>query len=206
MLKFVVTGLALALTFIYSAGGLRPPTTPSAGINGTFYSTKPPYHLASLVYWDGKIYGAFPAAETDCRGGIVCYKDGTVSVGYFTVKKGELYFNGQKNKWDNVKWAITGGGLFLVDGKAMTAKEVSRKEKLSLYITRHTRYSFIAVHKDRRTVTLGVSLGWGAPEKLAKLYKDKYYAILRMDGGSQTRYWTKFAPRRIHNGLAFLSN
>lgn len=204
MLKFVVTSVALSLLFVWKENR----SIVTSGINGTFFSTKPPYHLASLVWWDGKLLGSFPSTEAHKRGGLICYKDGRVEAGYFSVKNNELYWNGRKmNFWDEVKWAMTGGGLFLLDGRVFSAKEVSQTEGLSLYITTHRRYSFIAVHKDRRTITLGVSLGWGPPSLLARKFQNKYYAILRLDGGSQTAYWVKRkTPKFVHNGVAFLTD
>lgn len=203
MLKEIVAGLAIALQFFCFRVGVHPPNSPTSGVNGTFFSTKPPYHLASLVYFNGKKYGEFPASETKRRGGLVCYKDGTVEAGYFTVEKDMLLWNGRKPEWDKIQWAVTGGGLFLLNGKVFGARDVRRLESLPSRVVYHTHYSFIAVHKDRKKITLGVSRGWGSPERLAKKYKDKYYAILRLDGGSQTAYWLHRPPKHIHNGFFF---
>lgn len=201
MLKFVATGLAIHLLLVV---GFHNREVVSSGVNGVFYNPQPPYGFASLVYWD-KMVGQFPSAATDCRGGLICYKDGRVEAGYFIVgKSNRLLWNGSELDWSNVKWAISGGGLFLWEEKVFSSCEVIRKEKLSPYIVNHRRYSFILVHKDRRTITLGVSVDYKSPAQLAPRWKKRYYAFLRLDGGSQTRWWTnRKPPKNLHNGLAF---
>ncbi|MEM0238423.1 MAG: hypothetical protein QXT00_02175 [Ignisphaera sp.] len=186
-MKIIATGLAILLNFACWHPHYNTSTVFTYAVNGVFYSTKPPHNLASLVYWDGKFLGAFPATETARRGGLVCYKNGIVEAGYFTVERGELRWNGTRPNWQEIKWAITGGGLFLLDGKARTAAEVSRLERLSTYITTHKRYSFILVHKDRKRVTIGVATSV-PPSALAKRFANTHYALLRLDGGSATWY------------------
>lgn len=214
MTKIIATGLAILLQFIYPIRGHNHNVV-STGINGTFFCTKHPTHLAGLVFWDGKMWGQFPSKETHRRGGLICYKDGTVEAGYFEVNKkaksnppvpgGNLLFNGKPVNWKDVKWAITGGGLFLIDGKPLTAREVSKKENLSSYITTHSSYSFILVHKDRKRVSLGVSKRGIPPASLARKWKENAYALLRLDGGSQTAYWIgRKPPKYVNNGVGWL--
>jgi len=97
---------------------------------------------------------------------------------------------------------LAGGGLFLLDHYTFSAKEVSKKEHLSLYIVTHTSYAFILVHKDRKTVTLGVSKGGIPPALLARRCRGKYYALLRLDGGSATRYFfNSRRPEGVNNAI-----
>jgi len=214
MTKIIATGLAALLCFIYPQKGLHVNQI-SSGVNGTFFCTRNPKYLAGLVFWDGKMYGQFPSSETHKRGGLICYKDGTVEAGYFEINKkpktpapipgGNLLFNGKPVDWNKVKWAITGGGLFLLNGKPIPAREVSRKENLSTYITTHRSYSFILVHKDGKTLSLGVSKNGTTPAGLARQKQDKAYALLRLDGGSQTLSWVKSKPpKSLNNGVAFI--
>jgi len=195
-------GLAIALAFACWNPSHNTSLTFSVAINGVFYNTKHPRVLASFVFWDGKILGAFPSTETRRRGGLVCYKDGYVEAGYFTVnEKGELLWNGKKPSWEKVKWAISGGGLFLLDGKPV--RGVGRLENLSSYIVNHPRYSYILVHKDRRTVTIGVSNGT-PPYSLVKRFVGEYYAFLRLDGGGATAsFRNRSIPRSVHNAIGF---
>lgn len=197
----VATGLALLLTF----ASWHPPHNTRyvfhAAVNGTFYSLRRPYHLASLVYWDGRMLGAFPSTATKRRGGIVCYKNGLVEAGYFTVEKGKLLWNGAPPRWGEIKWALTGGGLFLLDGNPV--RGVEKKENISPYITYHPRYSFLLVHKDRKTVTIGIS-GGVPPYTLAKRLQGKYYAFLRLDGGSATTSFRhRSLPKGVNNAVGF---
>ena len=201
MIKELATALAVGLVF----ASVRPPCNAEqvfkVGINGVFYCTKSRW-LASLVWWDGRRLGEFPVKETPRRGGLVCHKDGTVEAGYFSVEKGVLKFNGRKIKPEDVKWAISGGGLFLLDGKVISSKEVRRLEGLSSYIVSHRSYSFILVHKDRKRVVLGVSVGGVPPAVLARRYAGKYYALLRLDGGGATTYFrNKKKPPYVNNAI-----
>lgn len=202
-MKLIATGLAVMLYFAcwhppYNTGVIF-----NAAVNGVFYNTRRPHNLASLVFWDGKFLGAFPATETKKRGGLVCYKDGTVEAGYFTVTKQGLMWNGAPPKWENIKWAISGGGLFLLDGKPLSARHVSSTEQLSTYITTHPRYAFILVHKDRKRVSIGIARNI-QPSALAKQFAGKYYAMLRLDGGSATYYMFKAKiPKGVNNIIGF---
>lgn len=197
----LASGLALALVFASWHPPYNTSVVFSVAVNGTFYSTKSPYHLASLVYWDGKFLGAFPSTETKRRGGLVCYKTGLVEAGYFEVVGNKLVWNGKPPRWGEIKWAITGGGLFLLNGTPVVG--VGKKENLSTYIVTHPRYSYILVHLDRKRVTIGVSRG-EPPAALAKRLRGKYYALLRLDGGGATvSFRNKTIPKGVNNAVGF---
>jgi len=175
----------------------------TAAVNGVFYNTKSPHNLASFVFWQGKRLGEFPVTETKVRSALVCYSDGKVEVGYMEVKSGKYLFNGAPLDLTKVKYAFTGGGLFLWGDKTFTARQVARKENLSLYITTHPRYSAILVHKDKKTISLIVVSGT-PPSSLAKTLKGKYYALLRLDGGSATIAFKGKMPKWVNNAVGFV--
>lgn len=198
------TGLALELQFACRHPEHNTHLVFKFAVNGTFYNTRRPHNLASLVFWDGKKLGEFPKHSTRKRGGLVCYKSGTVEAGYFEVRKEKLMWNGAPPKWDDIKWAITGGGLFLLNGKPIGALTVSKTEQLSSYITTHPRYSYILVHKDRKTITIGISRQI-PPATLAKQLANRYYALLRLDGGSATCLISSAKlPNGVHNIVGFV--
>lgn len=202
-MKLVATGLALALQFACWHPPHNTHIVFSAAVNGVFYNTKRPHNLASLVYWDGKFLGAFPATDTRRRGGLVCYKSGVVEAGYFTVSKQGLLWNGAPPKWEDIQWAISGGGLFLLNGKVFSARQVSNTEQLSTYITTNPRYAFILVHRDRKRVSIGIATNI-QPSALAKQVANKYYAMLRLDGGSATyRMFGAKIPKGVNNVIGF---
>lgn len=201
MLKFVAVGLALNLVFVCPPKGLGEGQR-IWGVNGVFFSYR---HggLASLVFWDGKMLGEFPTTAHRVLGGLVCYKDGRVEAGYWSWEKGKLLWQGREVDWGKVKWAISGGGLYLLDGQPVP--RVGQKEGFPPYITRHTIYSFILVHKDRRKLTLGVSKGWGTPHQLAVALRGRYFAFLRLDGGSSTKVVVGKVGKGVHNAVGFPS-
>lgn len=179
--------------------------TVSSGVNGAFFDTKTK-NFASLLYFRGKWYWWYPDKRMKQVGGLVCYEDGKVAAGYFSLTQdNKLQFNGRPFTEKGVIWAVSGGGLYVVDGKLIPTSEVRRREKFSSRVYNHPFYSFIVVFKDGK-VGLGVSLGSGSPETVArKLLKEKGIVhFLRLDGGSSTKYWIKRRPPyTIHHGFFF---
>jgi len=195
MVKFLGTFLAIALAFSSNKPRHNPYLVFKVGISGTFYCTKTG-RLAGLVWWDGKEISPLPMRR---RGGLVCWKDGRVEAGYFEAGR---KFNGKKISPQDVRWALTGGGLFLKDGIAISAAEVSKREGLSSYIVSHRNYTFILVHKDRRKISLGVSENGIPPARLAKMLEGDFYALLRLDGGSATYcFFNSRKPSWLNNAV-----
>jgi len=198
MLKYLVTLLATSLAFSSSNPSHNLHVVFKVGVNGTFYCTKTG-KLANLVWWGGKEISPLPVRR---RGGLVCWKDGRVEGGYFEWCSSGVKFNGRKISPQDVCWALAGGGLFLLDNKVYTSKDVAKREGLSTHITNHKSYSFILVHKDRRKITLGVSKDGIPPAALAQKCKGKYYALLRLDGGSATHYFfNSRKPTWVNNAV-----
>jgi hypothetical protein len=170
-----------------------------AAVNGVFFCTKTGY-LASLVWWQGKEIAPLPAKVR--RGGLVCYKDGSIEAGYWQWKGNKLTFNGKEIKPDQTLWALSGGGLWVVNGKALRLKEVKQRETLNDRILTCKDFSFILVWKDRRRVTLGISKNGASPERLARIYSGSFYAMLRLDGGRETFYFrNRKKPRWVNNAI-----
>jgi len=214
MFSKIFTALALALTFATSKPPHNTEVKFAAGVNGTFFDRKTGY-LAGFLVVDGKKLGEFPIHSTKVRGGIVCLVSGNVLSGYFKVIEGKLYFSKSPMNYNHIpenmrgirvdekflkqiRWAITGGGLFLLDGEVV--KNVGKKESLSNYIINHTKYSFILVHKDRRTITVGVSYKV-KPYDLAAQLRGKYSAFLRLDGGSSVTVFRGKKPSFVNNAV-----
>lgn len=209
----IFTAFAVALLFSCNKPPFNLDITYSSAINGTFYDTKSGY-LAGLLIVDGKKIGEFPITSSKVRGGFVCFKSGYVEAGYFKVIDNKLYFSRNHLTYSHlpeksrgtvvndeflkqVKWAITGGGLFLLEGEPV--KRVGAKENLSSYIVNHKRYSALLLHKDKKTIT-GIIVRGIKPEELAKSLVGKYSALLRLDGGSSTTYFkNKKKPSWINN-------
>lgn len=207
LLSFILvsSGRGTDLLFVYPKGKVNTQVV-SSGVNGSFYDTKT-NNFASLIFYKGRWYWWYPDRRVKQLGGLVCYSDGRVVGGYFSLSKdNKLLFNNQPFKEKGVEWAITGGGLFLVDGQIVPSREVMKREGFSSYIVYHRRFAFIVVFKDG-TVKLGVSLGSNTPEEIARYYKIKGATyLLRLDGGSSTRYWRdRKPPKGIHHGFAFPS-
>lgn len=201
-LILVVTGRGEDLLFVYPKGKVNTEVVCS-GVNGAFYDTKTK-NFASLIFYKGKWYWWYPDRRFKELGGLVCYSDGRVVGGYFSLTKdNKLLFNGQLFTEKGVEWALTGGGLFLLDGKLVTSREVMRREGFSSYIVYHRWFSFVVVFGDGR-IGLGVSLGGNTPEGVARYFKSKGAKfLLRLDGGSSTRYWKdRKPPKGIHHGFA----
>jgi hypothetical protein len=199
MVLHVVT--AIASTLILSCS--KPPVNLNlkfrAAVNGVFFCTKT-NRLASLVWWHGKEIAPLPSGVK--RGGLVCYRNGYVEAGYWEWKSGKLTFNGKEIKPAEVLWAVSGGGLWLVNGRALSLKEVKRWETLNDRILTCRDFSFILVWKDRRKVTLGVSKDGATPERLARIYSGSFYALLRLDGGRETYYFrNRKKPRWVNNAI-----
>lgn len=188
MILHIATALATAIVIATT----KPPTNIDynffAAVNGVFFCPKTK-QLASLVWWHGKEIAPLPARVR--RGGLVCYKSGFVEAGYFEWRNGKVTFNGKEIKPEEVLWALAGGGLWVVDGRALSKNEVKRRETLNERILTCRDFSFILVWKDRRRVTLGISKCGATPERLARLYGDSIYALLRLDGGRETYYFRK---------------
>jgi hypothetical protein len=199
MILHIATALATAIIIATS----KPPTNLNfkfrAAVNGVFFCTKT-NRLASLVWWHGKEIAPLPAQIR--RGGLVCYRNGSVEAGYWEWKGGKLTFNGKEIKPEETLWALSGGGLWVVDGRALSKNEVKRRETLNERILTCRDFSFILVWKDRRRVTLGISKCGATPERLARLYGDSIYALLRLDGGRETYYFRKQKkPRWLNNAI-----
>jgi hypothetical protein len=192
---------ALATVIVIATS--KPPTNInfrfSAAVNGVFFCPKTG-QLASLVWFHGKEIAPLPASVR--RGGVVCYKSGVVEAGYWEWKGGKLTFNGKEIKPEETLWAVSGGGLWVVDAQALSKKEVGRRETLNERILTCRDFSFILVWKDKRKVTLGVAKGGATPERLARLYGDSIYALLRLDGGRETFYFrNRRKPRWVNNAI-----
>jgi hypothetical protein len=203
----VWTALALAVTFATSHPPYNENFSFASAINGTFYDTKTGY-LASLLFVDGKKIGEFPVTSTKVRGAFVCLKSGYVLVGYFKVIQGKLHFstktvgeNGlicDENFWKQVSWAVTGGGLFLLEGKAV--RNVRKREELPSRIVNLSRYSFLLLHNDEKTITGCVSYKH-SPYEVARALEGKYLAMLRLDGGSSVIVFKGKKPRSVNNAI-----
>jgi len=199
MILHIATALATAIVIATT----KPPTNIdynfSAAVNGVFFCPKTG-QLASLVWYHGKEIAPLPAGVR--RGGLVCYKSGVVEAGYWEWKGGKLTFNGKEIKPNEVLWAVSGGGLWLVNGRALSLKEVRQRETLNDRILTCKDFSFIVVWRDRRRVTLGVSKGGATPEKLGRLYGDSIYALLRLDGGRETFHFrNRKKPKWMNNAI-----
>jgi hypothetical protein len=199
MILHIATALATAIIIATS----KPPANNnfkfSAAINGVFFCPKTG-QLASLVWWHGREIAPLPAVVR--RGGLVCYKSGLVEAGYFEWKGNKVTFNGKEIKASDVLWAVSGGGLWVIDGRALSLNEVKQRETLNTRILTCRDFSFIVVWRDRRRVTLGVSKGWATPEKLGRLYGDSIYALLRLDGGRETFYFrNRKKPKWMNNAI-----
>jgi hypothetical protein len=199
MISHIVTAIASALIIACSKPHINLNTKFQAAVNGVFFCTKTHY-LASLVWWHGKEIAPLPSGVK--RGGLVCYKNGVVEAGYFEWKGGKLTFNGKEIKPEGVLWAVSGGGLWVINGKALRLKEVKQRETLNDRILTCQDFSFILVWKDRRKVTLGISKGGATPERLARIYEGSFYAMLRLDGGRETYYFRNHRkPRWVNNAI-----
>jgi hypothetical protein len=197
MVLHIVTALASALIIACSKPPVNTNLKFSAAVNGVFFCTKT-YQLASLVWWQGKEIAPLPAKVR--RGGLVCYRNGVVEAGYWEWKSGKLTFNGKEIKPAEVLWAVSGGGIWLVNGKALRLQEVKRRETLNDRILTCRDFSFILVWKDRRKVTLGISKEGATPERLARVYSGSFYALLRLDGGRETYYFrNRRKPKWVNN-------
>jgi hypothetical protein len=199
MVLHIVTAIASTLIIACSKPTVNLNFKFRAAVNGVFFCTKTNY-LASLVWWNGKEIAPLPAGVR--RGGLVCYKSGLVEAGYWEWKGGKLTFNGKEIKPAETLWAVSGGGLWLKDGKALRLKEVKRRETLNDRILTCKEFSFILVWKDRQKVTLGISKGGATPERLARIYSRSFYAMLRLDGGRETYYFrNRRKPRWVNNAI-----
>jgi hypothetical protein len=199
MVLHVVTAIASSLIIACSKPPVNLNVKFRAATNGVFFCTKT-NRLASLVWWHGKEIAPLPAGVK--RGGLVCYKDGSVEAGYWEWKGGKLTFNGKEIKLSEVLWAVSGGGLWLKDGRALSLNEVRRRETLNDRILTCRDFSFILVWKDRRRVTLGISKGGATPERLARVYSGSFYALLRLDGGRETFYFrNRRKPKWMNNAI-----
>jgi hypothetical protein len=199
MILHIATALATAIIIATS----KPPANTDfkfrAAVNGVFFCTKTG-RLASLVWCHGKEIARLPARVR--RGGVVCYKSGFVEAGYWEWKGGKLLFNGKEIKPADVLWAISGGGLWVVNGRALSLNEVKQRETLNDRILTCRDFSFIVVWRDRRKVTLGVSKGGATPERLARVYSRSFYAMLRLDGGRATYYFrNRRKPVWVNNAI-----
>ncbi len=182
----------------------------SSGINGSFYDP-PTGRFASLLYFHGKWYSWYPNRRIPKLGGLVCYEDGRVVGGYFSLTKSNiLLFNGKPFSEKGVLWALTGGGLYVLNGKLLPLRKVRQEEWFSdLRIYYHRHFSFIFVFREKSggvKVGLGVSKGFGSPERVAQYLSRKYSLLyfLRLDGGSSTTYWRhRPPPNYIHHGFFF---
>lgn len=208
MFTKVWTALALSVLFATQHPPYNTDLAFRVAINGTFYDAKTG-SLASLLFVDGKKLGEFPVQSTRVRGGFVCLVSGEVWAGYFKVYKGKLYFSDNtllndvgipcdEHFWKITKWAVTGGGLFLMNGKIVQG--VGRREGLSSYIVNHPRFSFLLLHKDRKTITGCISTT-RSPYEIAKMLEGKYLAMLRLDGGSSVIVFRGKKPRWINNAI-----
>jgi hypothetical protein len=199
MVLHVVTAIASTLILSCSKPPINLNLKFSAAVNGVFFCTKT-NRLASLVWWHGKEIAPLPSGVK--RGGLVCYRNGVVEAGYFAWRNEKVTFNGKEIKSNEVLWAVSGGGLWLIDGRALSKKEVRQRETLNERILTCRDFSFILVWKDRRRVTLGVSKGGATPEKLAQIYKGGFYAMLRLDGGRETFYFrNRRKPKWMNNAI-----
>jgi hypothetical protein len=199
MILHIATALATAIIIATT----KPPTNIdykfSAAVNGVFFCPKTK-QLASLVWWHGKEIAPLPAPIK--RGGLVCYKSGVVEAGYWEWKGGKLTFNGKEIKPEETLWAVSGGGLWVVNGRALSLTEVKQRETLNDRILTCRDFSFIVVWRDRRKVTLGVSKGGATPERLARVYSRSFYAMLRLDGGRATYYFrNRRKPVWVNNAI-----
>ena len=204
----VFTALSLSLLFATEHPPYNTTLEFRAAINGTFYDTETDL-LASLLFVDGKRLGEFPVCSSKVRGGFVCLRSGEVLAGYFKVYKDRLYFSDNpllndigllcdEKFWKEVKWAVTGGGLFLKDGKVV--KNVGKKERLDSYIVNHPKFSFLLLHNDRRTISGCISFK-RPPYEVAKAIEGKYSAMLRLDGGSSVIIFKGKKPRWVNNAI-----
>jgi hypothetical protein len=199
MILHIATALATAIIIATT----KPPANVDynffAAVNGVFFCPKTG-QLASLVWWHGKEIAPLPAQIR--RGGLVCYRNGSVEAGYWEWKGGKLLFNGKEIKPEETLWALSGGGLWVVNGQALSLKEVKQRETLNDRILTCKDFSFIVVWKDKRRLTLGVSKGGATPEGLARLYGDSIYSFLRLDGGRETYYFrNRRKPVWVNNAI-----
>ena len=199
MIFHIATAVATAIIIACS----KPPTNINfkfrAAVNGVFFCTKT-NRLASLVWWHGKEIAPLPFGVR--RGGLVCYRNGLVEAGYWEWKNAKLVFNGKEIKPAEVVWAVSGGGLWVINGRALSLKEVKRRETLNDRILTCRDFLFILVWKDRRRVTLGVSKDGATPERLARIYEGSFYAMLRLDGGRATYYFrNRKKPQWLNNAI-----
>jgi hypothetical protein len=204
----IFTTFAILLNFATSKPPYNTNLKFSKATNGTFYDPKTKY-IASLLFVNGQFLGQFPIHSSKVRGGIACTKSGYILVGYFKIVNNKLYFSEtplltddgipcDTQFWNEIKWALTGGGLYLLHSKPV--RNVHKKENLSQYITKHPKYSFILVHQDMRTITIGISTKT-PPEKLAQKLQGKYFAMLRLDGGSSTKFFSGSLPKSTNNAI-----
>jgi hypothetical protein len=199
MILHIATALATAIIIATTKPPVNTDFKFRAAVNGVFFCTKT-NRLASLVWWHGKEIAPLPAGVR--RGGLVCYRDGSVEAGYWEWKGGKLTFNGKEIKPEETLWAVSGGGLWVVNGRALSLKEVRQRETLNDRILTCKDFSFILVWKDRRKVTLAVSKNYTTPEMLARLYGDSLYALLRLDGGRATYYFrNRRKPQWLNNAI-----
>jgi hypothetical protein len=199
MVSHIATAVASTLILSCSMPPVNLNLRFRAAVNGIFFCTKT-NRLASLVWWHGKEIAPLPTKVR--RGGLVCYRNGYVDAGYWEWKGGKLTFNGKEIKAADVLWAVSGGGLWLKDGRALRLQEVKRRETLNDRILTCRDFSFILVWKDRRKVTLGVSKSGATPERLARFYSGSFYAMLRLDGGRETYYFrNRRKPKWVNNAI-----
>jgi hypothetical protein len=199
MVSHIATAIASTLIIACSKPLVNLNLKFRAAVNGVFFCTKTGY-LASLVWWHGKEIAPLPAKVR--RGGLVCYKSGVIEAGYFAWRGNKLTFNGKEIKPSHVLWAVSGGGLWLINGRALSLREVKQRETLNDRILTCKDFSFILVWKDRRRVTLGVSKGGASPERLARIYSKSFYAMLRLDGGRETYYFrNRKKPKWVNNAI-----
>jgi hypothetical protein len=199
MILHIATALATTIVIATSKPPVNNNFKFSAAINGVFFCPQTK-QLASLVWYHGKGIAPLPARVR--RGGLVCYRDGSVEAGYFEWRGNKLTFNGKELKPQEVLWALSGGGLWVVNGRALSLNEVKQRETLNDRILTCKDFSFIVVWKDKRRLTLGVSKGGATPEGLARLYGDSIHALLRLDGGRETFYFrNRKKPRWMNNAI-----
>jgi len=196
----VTVGSPRDLHIVYPRKGIG--MVRSSGVNGVFYDTKTG-RFASLLFIDGKWFNWYPDKRKKQIGGLLCRPDGTVLSGYFSLSpNNELLFNGQKVQQKDILWAMTGGGLYISNGKLIPTKEVKKREGWDDRILYHKHFSFLVIFKDGR-IGLGVSVGGSSPEAVARqLLKQGAVHFLRLDGGSSTTYWKdRIPPKWMHHGF-----
>jgi hypothetical protein len=114
MILHIATALATAIVIATSKPRFNIDYSFSAAVNGVFFCPRRG-HLASLVWWHGKEIAPLPARVR--RGGLVCYRNGSIEAGYWEWKGGKLLFNGKEIKPSQTLWALSGGGLWVLDGR-----------------------------------------------------------------------------------------